>query len=1065
MLLVASLGVFMAFVDATIVNIAFPDIALSFQGESIASLSWVLNAYNIVFAAFLMAGGKLADLLGRRKIFLLGLAIFTVSSALCAIAPDAGALTLYRVFQAIGAAFIVPASLSLVLHAFPEERRPHAVALFSAVAALAAGIGPSLGGLLVSASDWRLVFLVNVPIGIVAYVLTRRLLVESRAPGRRRLPDLAGSVVFAIAIAALVFGVVKGEEWGWTSPRVLGSFGVAIALGVLFVVRSSRHRTPVFELGLLRSRTFSAANAMTTVASAGFYGYTLCNVLFLTAVWHYSAIEAGLALTPGPFVAAAVAGPTSKLATRVGHRWVLAGGALVWSAGLVWFITQVDFEPHFLTKWLPGMIILGIGAGATFPNLSGAAVASAPGESFGTATGLNSVARQVGAALGVAIVVAIIGMPSVFEAAAAFDHAWTFCAVALGSAGIGCLLVGRLGPREERALPSFGRATHKVLTVPQRHTQPRVYSPVLRPEQGEATTLTSPAESTADFLARVPLFADVPERLRVALAERSSTVRLDAGETLFRAGQPGDAMYVVRAGRVAVVSPEGHVIREIGRGASIGELALLTSAPRSASIRAARSSDLIRIGRADFEPLLRQAPELSLALNHTLADRLRETRGVPDGARPEAATVVLVPLDERVPMQGIAFALTQTLGGYTRTTQLQRTDAPVPPAGSDPIAAYAPLLDRAEASNEKIVLVSGRADVDDPWTDFCLQQADRIIAISAGGVPAPGVGVRAELRGCDLVGWDVPVGSGALADWAERLEPVETHAMHERDMRAGVDRLARRLSGRSVGIVLSGGGARGFAHIGVLEELAQAGIAIDRVAGVSMGAFIGGMVALGMSPDEIDARCYEEWVRRRPLKDYTVPRQGLIRGARAEAMLKRTFGDAHIEELDRAFMCGAADLRTGEQVMARHGSLYEAVGTSMAIPVLVPPVLRDGRMLVDGSLVDNLPVGPMAELGEGPIIAVDIKTSFEGSGPRPAGAIPARERAPRVPAIGETLTRVLFMGSSNTSDAARRHADLIVKPHGAGIGLFEWHQIDRAREEGRAAAREALAKAPSSVFG
>jgi predicted acylesterase/phospholipase RssA/CRP-like cAMP-binding protein len=759
-----------------------------------------------------------------------------------------------------------------------------------------------------------------------------------------------------------------------------------------------------------------------------------------------------------------VAGPTSKLATRIGHRWVLAGGAFVWSAGLVWFITRVDFEPDFLGTWLPGMVILGIGAGATFPNLSGAAVASAPGESFGTATGLNSVARQVGAALGVAIVVAIIGMPSVYGAAAAFDHAWTFCAAALAGAGVGCLLIGRLGPREEAVLPTLRPSTHKVLTVPQRVEQPRVYAPMLRPEEGEAMTLTSPAESTGDFLARVPLFAELPDRLRVALAERSSMVHLEAGETLFRAGQPGDAMYVVRAGRVAVVAPEGHVIREIGRGGSIGELALLTSAPRAASIRAARSSDLIRIGQADFEPLLRQAPELSLALNHTLADRLRDTRGMQDGARPQATTVALVPLDDRVPMQGIAFALTQTLAAHQRTTQLQRSDAPTPPVGSDPIAAYAPLLDRAEAGNEKIVLVAGRPDGADPWTDFCLQQADRIVAIAAGVAPRGGVGptgVRAELRGCDLVGWDVPVGSGALAAWAEQIDPIETHAIHERDMRAGIDRLTRRLAGRSVGIVLSGGGARGFAHIGVLEELREAGIVIDRVAGVSMGAFVGGMVALGMSPEEIDARCYDEWVRRSPLKDYTIPRHGLIRGARAEAMLRRTFGDSRIEELDRAFMCGAADLRTGEQVMARHGSLWEAVGVSMAIPILVPPVVHDGRMLVDGSLVDNLPVGPMADLAEGPIIAVDIKTSFDGGGPRPA----TRQGAPRVPALGETLTRVLFMGSSNTSDAARRHADLIVKPHGAGIGLFEWHQIDRAREEGRIAAREALKKAPSSIFG
>ena len=173
---------------------------------------------------------------------------------------------------------------------------------------------------------------------------------------------------------------------------------------------------------------------------------------------------------------------------------------------------------------------------------------------------------------------------------------------------------------------------------------------------------------------------------------------------------------------------------------------------------------------------------------------------------------------------------------------------------------------------------------------------------------------RAELRGCDLVGWNVAVGSGALDGWTALLDPVESHVVHERDLKGGVDRLARRLAGRSVGVVLSGGGARGFSHVGVLEELIAAGIQIDRVAGVSMGAFIGAMFALGMDTDEIDARCYEEWVRRRPLADYTLPRHSLIRGDRAEAMLRRTFGDARIEELDRSFISGTADLRDGELV-------------------------------------------------------------------------------------------------------------------------------------------------------
>src|SRR5215207_2689061 len=379
-LAVASLGVFIAFVDATIVNIAFPDIVRSFPDTSISGLSWVLNAYNIVFAAFLVAAGRIADLLGRRRVFLLGLTLFTIASGLCALAPSAGWLVAFRIVQALGAALLVPSSLGLVLEAFPAERRSHAVALLTAVGAVAAGIGPSLGGLLVSMSSWRMVFLVNVPIGVAALVLVRRHIVESRAPGRRRMPDLPGAMIFAVAIAALVLAVVKGQEWGWGSPRILGSFAVALVLGAVFVRRCARHRSPIVDLGLLRIRTFSVANSMTVIAAAGFYGYTLINVLFLTQVWDYSVLEAGLAITPGPIVAVVIAGPSSRVAERFGHRWVLVAGGLIWGLGLIWFIDRVGLRPDFVGEWLPGMLILGVGAGILFPNLSGTAVASAPGE-------------------------------------------------------------------------------------------------------------------------------------------------------------------------------------------------------------------------------------------------------------------------------------------------------------------------------------------------------------------------------------------------------------------------------------------------------------------------------------------------------------------------------------------------------------------------------------------------------------------------------------------------------------------------------------------------------------
>jgi len=280
------------------------------------------------------------------------------------------------------------------------------------------------------------------------------------------------------------------------------------------------------------------------------------------------------------------------------------------------------------------------------------------------------------------------------------------------------------------------------------------------------------------------------------------------------------------------------------------------------------------------------------------------------------------------------------------------------------------------------------------------------------------------------------------------------------ELDADLARLARRVAGRSVGIVLSGGGARAFSHIGVLEELVAAGVTIDRVAGVSMGSFVGALFAMGLDAEEIDARCFEEWAQRRPLGDYTLPRHALIRGERARAMLDRTFGTLAIEELPRSFMSGSTELRSGRLSVARWGPLYEAVGFSVCLPVVAPPQVRGRELFIDGSLVDNLPVHVMADMGEGPVIAVDVKPTSErpDGPPRPAAA------TPRTPRLGETLTRVLLLGSANTSEAARRHADLVITPRAEGVSLLEFHQIDVARAAGRAAAREALEDAPGILF-
>jgi predicted acylesterase/phospholipase RssA len=214
------------------------------------------------------------------------------------------------------------------------------------------------------------------------------------------------------------------------------------------------------------------------------------------------------------------------------------------------------------------------------------------------------------------------------------------------------------------------------------------------------------------------------------------------------------------------------------------------------------------------------------------------------------------------------------------------------------------------------------------------------------------------------------------------------------------------------------------------------------------------MYAAGMGPEEMDAHCYEEWVRRRPLRDYTVPRHGLIRGARVEAMLARVFGTLAIEELRRGFFCASADLRSGTLVVSRSGPLGDSVGLSMCMPVLAAPQVRGRRLLVDGSLIDNLPVSTMAALGEGPMIAVDVKATFDRE-----GATTPRNGQLRTPRLAETLTRILLLGSSNTSAAAARYADLTIEPRNDGVGLLEFHQLDRARDAGRRAAREALERA------
>ena len=533
------------------------------------------------------------------------------------------------------------------------------------------------------------------------------------------------------------------------------------------------------------------------------------------------------------------------------------------------------------------------------------------------------------------------------------------------------------------------------------------------------------------------MFAGLSEPLRRQIAAQAKSIRLEAGEWLFREGDAGDSLYVVRSGRLEVVveEPRVVVVRALTRGAVVGELALLTREPRSASVRARRDSELLRVSSTDFAELLSHERRFSFALMRELGRQLRVSRGLdpPEDLLPSTIAIVMA---GGKPDAGLAERLRSALAAHGSVALLDETAI-----GDD--ASYGAGLDRAERSHERVLLAGGAG----PWGTFCLRQADRILVVAGSRRPPPGATWPA---GCDVV-LSGPVSAPLAGEWVRAIDP---RAIHWLDWGDGVDkgiaRLARRLAGRSVGVVLSSGGARGLAHIGVLQELLEAGMTIDRVGGCSMGAFVGAMFAMGLSPAEIQERCREELVKRRPLSDYAVPTTSLLRGGRARSMLVRTFGETTtFEDLTRDYYCVSCDLVSGEQVVHRRGVLWEAVAASMCLPGVFTPLPRDGRLLVDGGVLDSLPVETMAATAEGPVVAVDVGRRFER-----APARRFRRSRPPVPVLKETLARSIVLGSLDTAKSARRRADLLIEPDTGACGMLEFSQLDAMVEAGRRAARE-----------
>lgn len=441
-----SLAVFAVFLDTTILFVAFPSISTDF-GSSASTMSWVLNAYTIAFAALLIPFGRLADRVGRRRTFLAAVIVFTTASMLCGVAPSVEVLIGARVLQAAGAAALVPASLALVLQTFPREKIPVAVAIWGAIGAIAGAAGPTLGALVVEHFDWRWAFFVNLPVGIVSFTLGRRVLPEGRESNPGRLPDPLGVLLLATGLALAAYGIVETASWGWASTQLAVTLATSAVLIAWFLWRCSRVANPLLDLSLFRSKNFRWANAGTVVYATGFNAMFLGNVLFLTSVWHYSIIRAGLAISVGPLIVAATAPFLGRLAGRIGQRRLLVPGGLVWASGGVYLLARATEKPDYLGVYLPAVFLTGLGVSLCLPQLSSAAVQGLPPDRFGSGSAVNQAVRNLGGTFGVSLVVAFttnLTPPTVLDG---FHKVWTL----LVASGV---VVTLLSTQIRRSLPA-----------------------------------------------------------------------------------------------------------------------------------------------------------------------------------------------------------------------------------------------------------------------------------------------------------------------------------------------------------------------------------------------------------------------------------------------------------------------------------------------------------------------------------------------------------------------------------------------------------------------------------
>ncbi|MEQ4719544.1 DHA2 family efflux MFS transporter permease subunit [Nonomuraea sp. B19D2] len=400
---------FLGAIDVQLANIAFPDILRSFPGSSLPELSWVFNGYAIVFTAALLPAGGLADRFGYRRVFLTGLAVFVLGSTLCALAPSAGVLIAARVVQGVGGGVITPLTLALILPYYPPERRGTAIGLWSAAQSVAMASGPSLGGLLVGVWDWRTVFFLHLPVGLVVLAGAWRIVTPGVAKAATsRLPDVTGLLLLVGAIGLPSLAIVQSDAWGPGSPGTITALVAGVVVGVLFIRRARTHPAPIVDLNALRARGTQRANIAMFLLGLVMFALPLANILFLTRIWGYSDAAAGLAVTPGALAQVLTAPLAGRLAARTGHRTLALCGVALLAFATAYLAFTAGPDRAYLTVVLPGVVLAGAAVAMLVTSLSGAAVAEIPPARLATGTALSVTTRACGAVIGVSALVLVL---------------------------------------------------------------------------------------------------------------------------------------------------------------------------------------------------------------------------------------------------------------------------------------------------------------------------------------------------------------------------------------------------------------------------------------------------------------------------------------------------------------------------------------------------------------------------------------------------------------------------------------------------------------------------------